>query len=347
MNAIATPVPAAQVKAVRAFNRFYTQRIGVLRRYLDSDFSLTEVRVLYELAHRQQLSASDLVRELYRQAGLDLNADLETLRRAPRVTADSKALAWTASATWDGKLAVPVLTVNGIGDNISPVAGQEAYERAVRAAGRAEMLRQVYTNSAGHCGFSAAEVVTAVEALVARLKTGQWGDATNPFVEGVPAPAPPPGSSLERRPGGIDGNAVDTNDNAADWFVQAEPSPQNLAAPPVPAPAPTPPPEPPGFMERIPGNLRFGAQAVGEGAANVLGFPIDAATALVVNPSIWAKNKIFGGDTPMLTEPMGGSAGLKKGVRELADAMAPMCSWLVPQQPPSTVMLGTVARSWA
>jgi pimeloyl-ACP methyl ester carboxylesterase len=128
-----------------------------------------------------QVSGSDLVRELYRQAGLDLAADLEALRKAPRVTADEKAVRWTAPATWDGKLAMPVLTVNGVGDNISPVSGQQAYEAAVRAAGRSEMLRQVYTNTAGHCGFSPAEGVAAVETLMARLKTGQWGDSTNPY----------------------------------------------------------------------------------------------------------------------------------------------------------------------
>lgn len=58
------PVAQSQVKAVRAFNRFYTQRIGVLKRYLDTDFTLTEVRVLYELAHRPPLAARDLVRDL-------------------------------------------------------------------------------------------------------------------------------------------------------------------------------------------------------------------------------------------------------------------------------------------
>lgn len=63
------PVAPAQVKAVRAFNRFYTQRIGVLRRYLGTDFTLTEVRVLYELAHRPPLAARDLVRDLELDAG--------------------------------------------------------------------------------------------------------------------------------------------------------------------------------------------------------------------------------------------------------------------------------------
>src|SRR5882762_7013119 len=51
----------AQISAVREFNRFYTARLGLLRkRHLDGEFSLTEARVLYEIGTAPNVTASTL-----------------------------------------------------------------------------------------------------------------------------------------------------------------------------------------------------------------------------------------------------------------------------------------------
>jgi hypothetical protein len=63
-----------------------------------------------------------------------------------------------------------------------------------------------------------------------------WGKSPVGFVEGVPAPAPEAGGSIERLPGGEGGHLVDTGDSAADFTVRAEPLPQNSGSEMTPLP---------------------------------------------------------------------------------------------------------------
>ena len=64
------PTHPETVDAVRAFNRFYTRRIGVLQEGLSQTrFTLTEARLLWEFAHRPSANAADLSRELELDAG--------------------------------------------------------------------------------------------------------------------------------------------------------------------------------------------------------------------------------------------------------------------------------------
>lgn len=96
-------IPPAQIDALRAFNRFYTRRIGVLgEQLLGTPFSLPQARLLWELAHRDGVTAATLSRELELDPGY-LSRLLRELKArglvsSARATGDARQLRLTLTA---------------------------------------------------------------------------------------------------------------------------------------------------------------------------------------------------------------------------------------------------------
>lgn len=99
------PQTAAQIAAIREFNRFYTARLGLLRRrHLGGEFALTEARILYEIGARPGITASILRTALELDAGY-ISRLLSSLTK--------RKLVRQASSRQDGRERLLSLTVTG------------------------------------------------------------------------------------------------------------------------------------------------------------------------------------------------------------------------------------------
>jgi pimeloyl-ACP methyl ester carboxylesterase len=115
------------------------------------------------------------VQALYKKAGLSLTEDVKVLKNAKRISADRGAVNYLSqNIIFDGEIKVPVLTVHTTGDDIVSVQNEEAYAAVVHAAHNDSLLRQTFVHRAGHCNFTSAETIAALQALVHRLDTGEW-----------------------------------------------------------------------------------------------------------------------------------------------------------------------------
>jgi pimeloyl-ACP methyl ester carboxylesterase len=119
------------------------------------------------------------VQALYTAAGLSLDADLATLKSAARISADPGALAYLSeNIIYNGQLPFPVLTMHTEGDGLVAVEEERAYKTVVKEADDSALLRQTFVHRAGHCEFSPAETIVAMQTLQLRMAKGKWKDLT-------------------------------------------------------------------------------------------------------------------------------------------------------------------------
>ncbi|TMC32159.1 MAG: hypothetical protein E6J28_14825 [Chloroflexi bacterium] len=116
------------------------------------------------------------VQALYQQAGFSLDADLAALRDADRVSADPAAVHYlTQHIVFNGDLGgKPVLTIHTTGDGLVLNSDEQAYRSVAQDAKDSQLLREAFVHRAGHCTFTPAETIAALQALETRLNTGKW-----------------------------------------------------------------------------------------------------------------------------------------------------------------------------
>jgi hypothetical protein len=131
----------------------------------------------------QASAQRQVVEHMYAAAGLTLADDLSTLTANADIEPSVQGLEWMLkTSTPTGELQVPLLATHTVMDVLAPVEFQEEYAETVRQAGK----NSLFVDRAGHCNFTVAENIAAIEAMDQRLETGHWGSAaTNSALQGA------------------------------------------------------------------------------------------------------------------------------------------------------------------
>ena len=108
-------------------------------------------------------------------AGLDLEHDHDTLASAPRNSAHLTAVKYLrADYVPTGQLRRQVLSIYIIGDGATLPDNQMAYAHAVAGNGCSDLFSCTWVSRAGHCKFTPAETIAALQAVEGRLNIGRW-----------------------------------------------------------------------------------------------------------------------------------------------------------------------------
>ena len=121
-----------------------------------------------------------IVQDLYVQARMDIEADLDRINAGTRIAATPEAVNYWRSRTHTGIIGIPMVHTSNIGDAGTPAANMASYEELVRRAGRNSHYRQAFIDAPGHCTFNTAEMAAAVETVVRRIERGTWDAITDP-----------------------------------------------------------------------------------------------------------------------------------------------------------------------
>jgi hypothetical protein len=73
-----------------------------------------------------------------------------------------------------------VLTIHTTGDGLVLNSDEQAYRSVVQDAKDSQLLREAFVHRAGHCAFTPAETIAALQALETRLNTGKWTSLSDP-----------------------------------------------------------------------------------------------------------------------------------------------------------------------